>query len=383
MSILVNLGIFFFNVIYFFIKICPTKNKVTFISRQSNVPSVDIKLLKDEINNVNSKIEVVILCKRIEKGLKKKIFYVFHMFRQMYHIATSKVVVLDSYCITVSILKHKKKLCVIQMWHAMGSLKKFGKSIIGKGESSVDIQGVNKIEMADLSKIMRMHKNYDYIFASSEESVKGFSDAFGYSKEQFKIFPQPRVDLIIDRKNQKEVISKIVKKYKKLDDKSKKNILYCPTFRKDKSDYKYIKELIKKVDYSKYNLILKLHPLTKLKIEDSRVIIDKSFTTYEMGFVSDYIITDYSAVVYELALLNKPMYFYAYDLDSYVNKRDFYLDYEKDMPGLVSCDLDKILKYIDKDKYSLTKIKKFNDKYVTIPKGGCSKKIVHFILEKI
>ena len=33
-----------------------------------------------------------------------KFKYFLHMFVQMYHIATSKVVILDSYCIVVSIL---------------------------------------------------------------------------------------------------------------------------------------------------------------------------------------------------------------------------------------------------------------------------------------
>ena len=133
MTVAVRIGIFFFNIIYFFIKLCPTRNKVTFISRQKNTPSIDFILLKTELHKTDPSIKVVILCKRLEKGFKKKILYVFHMFKQMYHIATSKVVVLDSYCITISILKHKKKLKVVQMWHALGSFKKFGKSIIGKG----------------------------------------------------------------------------------------------------------------------------------------------------------------------------------------------------------------------------------------------------------
>ena len=70
------------------------------------------------------------------------------MIKQMYHIATSRVVILDSYCIVISILKHKKKLTIIQMWHAMGAFKKFGYSIIGKSE------GTSK-KIIDL---MRMHK---------------------------------------------------------------------------------------------------------------------------------------------------------------------------------------------------------------------------------
>ena len=56
---------------------------------------------------------------------------------QMKHaIATSKVLVLDSYCIAASILHHRKSLKIIQMWHAMGGYKKFGKSILDMEEGS-------------------------------------------------------------------------------------------------------------------------------------------------------------------------------------------------------------------------------------------------------
>ena len=71
------------------------------------------------------------------------------MFKQMYHLATSRVVVLDSYCIVASVLKKKKGTTIIQMWHALGSFKKFGKSIIGKDESSVNISVMNKIQVND------------------------------------------------------------------------------------------------------------------------------------------------------------------------------------------------------------------------------------------
>ena len=374
MKVLIKLGIFCLNVVYFFMKLCKTKNKITFISRQSNKPSVDFRLLEKELSK---KYEVVMLCKTLDNGLMNKIKYFRHLFRQMYHIATSKVVILDTYCISIGILKHKKSLKVIQMWHALGSFKKFGKSIIGKDESSVNISVMNKIKVNDISEVMGMHKNYDYIFASSEEACKGFAQAFGYPLDYLRVFPLPRVDLILDPKNQKNVKKKIFDKYKEL--KHKKNILYCPTFRKDNSDLKYINELVDKVDYNKYNLILKLHPLTEYDIKDDRVIVDKTFNTYEMAYVSDYIITDYSAVIFEVSLLNKPIFLYAYDKDNYVNKRDFYLNYDLDMPGKIYTDVDSLLKNINNNNYDYNKLIEFKNKYISDCKKSYTEDIVSFI----
>ncbi|MFB8735927.1 CDP-glycerol glycerophosphotransferase family protein [Bacillus sp. SL00103] len=43
--------------------------------------------------------------------------------------------------------------------------------------------------------------------------------------------------------------------------------------------------------------------------------------------VSDVLITDYSSVIFEYSLLNKPMFFYCPDLEAYVQERDFYFPF--------------------------------------------------------
>ena len=96
LGLLIKIFICFMNIVYVFLKLLPTKNKITMISRQSNKINVDFKLLKKELEK---KHEVVCLCKTLDGGINStfptKIKYVFHMFRQMYHLATSKVCLLD------------------------------------------------------------------------------------------------------------------------------------------------------------------------------------------------------------------------------------------------------------------------------------------------
>ena len=177
---LANIGMCF---LYFFMKCLPTKNKITFISRQGNKNSLDFALVQEEIKKMDNTIQIVALNRRFRDTdpFFQKLKYCFHILVQMYHIATSKVVVLETYCMPISMLKHKKSLKVIQMWHALGSLKKFGYSIENKKEGS------------NLAKVAKMHKNYDVILTSSEESLKNFSEAFHYPKENFKVLPLPRV----------------------------------------------------------------------------------------------------------------------------------------------------------------------------------------------
>lgn len=90
-----------------------------------------------------------------------KIKYAGEMFRQMKALATSKVAVLDGYCILASMLNHKSDLKIIQIWHALGAFKRFGKSILDKesGKSS------------KTAAAFKMHNNYDLIAASGDACV--------------------------------------------------------------------------------------------------------------------------------------------------------------------------------------------------------------------
>lgn len=376
MYFVLKLGIFVMNVIYWFIKLLPSQKKITMISRQSNNRTFDFVLLDNEIKKDLKGYKVVFLTKRLENGIDAtnidKIKYFFHMFIQMYHIATSKVIILDSYCIVISILKHKKNLTIIQMWHSVGTMKKFGYTILNKKEGS-------KYKIA---KIMQMHKNYDYILASSRNYVKHLEKQFNYNEEYFKIIPLPRIDALIDKNYQKLKKEQILVNYKQLREKT--NILYCPTFRKNEKELKSaINKLIKSFDFENYNLIIKLHPLSKIKVRNKKVLICNEYSTMDMLFVSNYIISDYSCIIYEAALLGLPINLYVFDINKYKKKRDFWLDFDKDIPGFVSDDIDKILKNINKNKYNKKKIIEFAKKYVNIPEEGCSKTIVNLIKENI
>ena len=189
--------------------------------------------------------------------------------------------------------------------------------------------------------------------------------------------------LVIRRNVTKKYKNKVkcnrFEKYTQL--KKKKNIVYAPTFRKGKEDVEPIKELINQIDFSKYNLIIKFHPLSKIKICDDRVLIDKKFSTIDMMMISNYVITDYSAIVFEAAILNKPIFFYCYDLNKYYRRRNFYIDYKKEMPGLISEDADEIVLAIQNEKYDMKLIEKFENKYVDYKKKKCTLNFVKFIVE--
>jgi CDP-ribitol ribitolphosphotransferase len=106
-----------------------------------------------------------------KKGLLR---FGFNTLASMYHLATAKVCVLDAYWPVVSMLRHKKGLTVIQMWHALGKIKQSGYQTLDK-ES-----GRSK----ELSHLLCMHKNYDYIIAGGKARNPYYVASFGTTEDK-------------------------------------------------------------------------------------------------------------------------------------------------------------------------------------------------------
>lgn len=352
---------FCLNVVYLFFKLFRTRKQITLISRQSNKMSDDFRLLSEGLKDELKDYKVVVLCKTMDN----KIAYAFHMLVQMYHLSRSKVVVIDSYSILVSNLKHKKSLKVIQIWHALGLMKKAGYSILDLAE------GRN----SKTSIALNMHKNYDYVFTTSKNCINSMSKVFGCDEDIIHSVPLPRIDLLRSKRHINSIQSKIYKKYPKL--KEKKTVLYAPTFRVDEEQMGIaIQELVELFDFKKYNLIIKLHPLSKVKYDTENVVLAADFSTVDMMTVSDIVIGDYSSVIYEAGILGKEQIFYAFDLDNYKGSRDFFINYEKELPGPICKTAKKVISYIKKDGYTNYQGDNLISRYVDLKVKNCTKNMV-------
>ena len=95
----------------------------------------------------------------------------------------------------------------------------------------------------------------------------------------------------------------------------------------------------------------------------------------DLYLVSDVLITDYSSVFFDYAILERPMMFYMYDYDTYKNEmRDFYLDIHT-LPGPVVKTQEELLKNLENlpavvENYR-KKYQEFNETY-NPHQGACS-----------
>ncbi len=79
---------------------------------------------------------------------------------------------------------------IIQMWHSVGTMKKFGYSILDKPEGS----------SSKVAELMKMHANYDYILAGGDGYKEHLADGFRYSLDKIVTLPLPRVERLKDPK---------------------------------------------------------------------------------------------------------------------------------------------------------------------------------------
>ena len=384
-NIILNIFKYHLRFIYFFIKIFTMqKSRVFFLSRQFNEIPYNYKVLIEELNKDG--YETRVICKKLSSGLNStlrnekshgsifsglgsSIKYYFNLYKQMHYAATSKVIVVDGYNVVASLLNHKKNTKVIQLWHSPAAIKKFGYQTIGYPDG----------QNPDTARILCMHKNYDYVISGSKEMNKYFAEAFNTDISKLKAYGTPTTDYLL--KDNKEIINKIYKKYPSM--KHKKNILYVPTFRSNGRDN--TNELIEAFDTKKYNLIVMLHPKVEVKNTNENVIYPdrRTFNSLDMLRISDYVITDYSAISVEASVLSKRVLLYLYDYEEYNHDNGINIDLFKELKGNVSKKATDIYNIIDKNLYNDSSYNKFKSKYIPDDLGNSTKNIIKLIEDNL
>ncbi|HHT98142.1 MAG TPA: CDP-glycerol glycerophosphotransferase family protein [Clostridiales bacterium] len=259
----------------------------------------------------------------------------------------------------------RNKCTYIQTWHGT-PLKKLGLDM-----DTVFMAGEKNIE--DYKKnFIKNTKTWDYLISQNNYSTEIFKKAFYFNKEILEI-GYPRNDILFHDNNE-EAIVKIKKDLNLPLD--KKIILYAPTWRDnefhDIGKYKFNPnidfDLLKKELDEDVVIIVKYHYLVMEQIDWSPYknfiySFDMSYDISSLYLVSDILITDYSSVMFDYSILKRPMIFYCYDLNQYMNDiRGFYFDFVSEAPGPIikeSKDLTKYIKDFNNDLY----YKEYNERY--------------------
>src|SRR5699024_945425 len=139
-----------------------------------------------------------------------------------------------------------------------------------------------------------------------------------------------------------------------------------------------------------YVILLRMHYLIAENIDTSKYdgfVIDMS--KYEdirdLYLISDILLTDYSSVFFDYAILNRPVLFFTYDLESYRdNLRGFYFDFEKEAPGPLLYDTGEIIEQIhliENGEFEFSeRLAEFRKVYCSLEDGAASKRVMNRVL---
>ena len=360
--VLLTIAAGFLRLVYIPIRRRPVQRKVTIISRQSDRPSLDIRMLQRELARRHPDVECTVLCRAIGPGIGGKLSYLLHMITQMKHIAASRVVVLDGYCIAACVLRHKPETKIIQMWHAVAAIKRFGYQTIG-------LEGGHSSTVAE---VLCMHRNYDHVLCCSETTGEIFCEAFRTTPDHLLYMGLPRLDRL-----QASGREKLREEFRIPED--REILLYVPTFRRGQKVP--LQDLIEAVNLGRFTLVIRLHPLDEPPEElrgTPGVIIDTEHSTQRWLRACDRIITDYSALAVEASITGKPLYYYIYDIDSYERNVGLNVDPRIEMPHAAAVTAEELRDLLEKD-YDFGELQRFRDKYITVDTHGCTARLGEFI----
>lgn len=262
---------------------------------------------------------------------------------------------------------------IIQLWHAAGAYKKFGFS--------------RKFENI---KISPGHRKYTKAIVSADSIKSCYAEAYDISEDKIIATGVPRTDIFFDEEWKQGVCDRFHEKYPET--KGKKIILLAPTYRGTKvtmADYDMsqvpMAELQKKYG-DEYILVTKLHPAAynNMVLQGRKLGDDSGFwldvsdirDINDILPVADILITDYSSVIFDWLLLDKPIIYYVYDKDEYAGDRGMYYSFDEYVYGAVAENGDELIAAIGAADMMADKRNAFRERFMSACDGRATERVV-------
>lgn len=318
----------------------------------------------------------------LRSGFIGKLDYTRRCCMMLKDMADAKYVFLNEGCNVIGSIPMRKETILTQTWHACGAFKKFGFSTaqLKYGKDAKEMQ------------TYPYYGNTTYVTLSSPQVSWAYAQAMQLEDhpECLKAVGVSRTDVFFcDRYLQ--AAKKRVQQCLPIAA-GKKIILYAPTFRgqaadasaPDQLDIPKMMEALGK----DYVLAIKQHPFIKhppeipAGCENFAKDVTAELSIEDLICASDICISDYSSIIFEYALFERPMIFFSYDLDEYFDWRGFYYDYHQLTPGPVFDTNDAMIDYIMhiEERFDRQQVREFREQFMASCDGHATERILDMIL---
>lgn len=316
----------------------------------------------------------------LERGLRSMLRF---MTKDAFRMGRAGTIFLNNNFFPFGWVHPNRKTRIVQVWHGQGAFKKFG----------LDIPQPPEVRKKEIGA----NRPLSYVTCSAESIRPIYMSAFGLPAEKIITTGNPVSDYFFREENVGVAAVKAKReafdaRYPQCKDKSL--ILYAPTFRDDPDedeqllahfDTAALREAAAEGTGKESVLLIRLHPndaggRAQLKelTEQQEGVLD--LTDYpdsnELTVLSDVLITDYSSICMNHALLHKPIVFYAYDLDRFEGERDFYYPYEETVGGPVVKTMDELCQVFATQAFQTERLEAFRTLHFGSFEGGATKAMI-------
>lgn len=313
----------------------------------------------------------------LEKGLRSMLHF---MTADAFRMGRARYLFLNNNFFPFGWVRPNKDTVMVQLWHGQGAFKKFNFDIPQPADVRKKEQGASK--------------NLSYVTCSAENIRPIYMSAFGLPEEKVLTTGNPVSDYFFHPENVGP--EAVAEKREKLNEvypvcKDKYLVFYAPTFRDDEAEDKALLDhldaeaLLKAAEQGAGKeavLLIRLHPndsrgRASLKALSERLEKVLDLTDYpdsdELSVLSDVLITDYSSICMNNALLHKPVVFYAFDLDRFEGDRDFYFPYEETVGGPVVKTMEDLCRVFATGDFRTERLEAFRKLHFGDFEGGATK----------
>jgi CDP-ribitol ribitolphosphotransferase len=266
---------------------------------------------------------VVTLLEPYDYGFVGKVAYLLRLVRGMYHLSTAGLFVVDNAYLPIHLGPHRSGTTVVQVWHAVGALKRFG---------------LDALTPPSDPERRFLHRHYDYVVCTAERSRAPWSAAFGVPLQRVLPLGTPRTDVFSDPTALEAARDRVLARIPEL--RGRRVVLYAPTFRGRGAEKHASADLdgraLRRALPAESILVLKTHPNLDPAATPSDgfdVVVDPTTEINDLLTATDVLITDYSSSIFEWALLRRPLVLLVADLAAYEVDPGLYLDYRTEMIG--------------------------------------------------
>lgn len=236
------------------------------------------------------------------------------LLRFMRSYATAEYVFICDYFLPAAACRKRRETTLVQLWHSCGLMKKIA---FDAGQ--------------DIPKNYRgnMFGNYTWLTMSAPVCVPVHARALRMEQERIRATGICRTDYYFDPQWNQGCRERFFQEHPGA--REKKIVLWAPTFRGNAAMSRLeglsaVRRAAEKLGDSWY-FLLKAHP----HIDGREQVSNTQIPTEELLCVADLLITDYSSVLFDYLIYEKPVLLFAPDLKEYERERGFYIDY-RSMP---------------------------------------------------